>query len=135
MVENTPLQFKNFLSNHGIFHRLTCPHTSQQNGIVERKHRHILEMGLTLLAQSGLPPKYWVDSFLTSIFLINRLPSPVIHNESPCSKLFKKQPDYTFLRAFGCLCYPLLQPYAHNKLSFRSKPCIFLGYGSNQRGY
>jgi hypothetical protein len=135
MVENTPIQFKNFLSNYGIFHRLTCPHTSQQNGIVERKHRHILEMGLTLLAQSGLPPKYWVDSFFTSIFLINRLPSPVIHNKSPCSKLFKKQPDYTFLRAFGCLCYPLLQPYAHNKLSFRSKPCIFLGYGSNQRGY
>jgi transposase InsO family protein len=133
--EYCSLQFKDFLSRHGIFHRLTCPHTSQQNGIAERKHRHIMEMGLTLLAQSGLLPKHWVDSFLTSIFLINRLPSIAINNETPFSKLFKKHPDYTFLRAFGCLCYPLLHPYAHHKLSFRSKPCIFIGYGANQRGY
>ena len=41
--------FKQVLSDNGIFHRLSCPHTSQQNGLVERKHRHIVEMGLTLL--------------------------------------------------------------------------------------
>jgi hypothetical protein len=116
-------------------HRLTCPHTSQQNGIAERKHRHVMEMGLTLLAQSGLSPRYWVDAFLTSIYLINRLPSPVLQQESPFSKLFHHPPDYSTLRTFGCLCYPLLRPYATHKLSFRSKPCIFIGYGSNQKGY
>jgi hypothetical protein len=42
--------------------------------------RHILETDLTLLAQSGLPPNYWVDAFLTSIFFINRMPSLVIDN-------------------------------------------------------
>lgn len=47
----------------------------------------------------------------------------------------KREPDYTSLRAFGCLCYPLLCPYANHKLSFRSKPCIFIGYGGNQKGY
>jgi hypothetical protein len=114
---------------------LTCPHTSQQNSIAERKHRHIMEMGLTLLAQSGLSPKYWVDAFLTATFLINRLPSPVLQHESPFSKLFHHSPDYTSFRAFGCLCYPFLRPYANHKLSFRSKPCIFIGYGSNQNGY
>jgi hypothetical protein len=133
--EYTSALFKQFLSQHEIFHRLTCPHTSQQNGIAERKHRHIMEMGLTLLAQSGLSPKYWVDSFLTAIFLINRLPSPILKNESPFSKLFKKSLDCTNLKAFGCLCYHLLRPYANHKLSFRSKPCIFLGYGGNQCGY
>jgi hypothetical protein len=133
--EYTSALFKQFLSQHGIFHRMTCPHTSQQNGIAERKHRHIMEMGLTLLAQSGLSPKHWVDSFMTAVFLINRLPSPVLKNESPFSKLFKKSPDYTILKTFGCLCYPLLRPYANHKLSFRSKPCIFIGYGGNQRGY
>jgi hypothetical protein len=127
--------FKQFLTQHGIFHRLTCTHTSQQNGIAERKHRHIIEMGLTLLSQSGLSPKHWFDAFLTAIFLINRLPSPVLKNESPFSKLFKKSPDYTNLRTFGCLCYHLLRPYTTHKLSFRSKPCIFIGYGGNQCGY
>jgi hypothetical protein len=64
--EFTSNQFKHFLTTQGIYHRLTCPHTSQQNGIAERKHRHIQEMGLTLLAQSSLSPQYWVDAFLTS---------------------------------------------------------------------
>jgi hypothetical protein len=128
-------QFKHFLTQNGILHRLTCPHTSQQNGIAERKHRHIMEMGLTLLAQAGLSPKYWVDSFLTSIYLINRLPTPVLKNQSPFSKLFNRSPDYTTLRTFGCLCFPLLRPYANHKLSFRSKPCILLGYAANQKGY
>jgi transposase InsO family protein len=45
--EYTSTNFKQFLSQHGIFHCLTCPHTSQQNGIAKRKHRHILETGLT----------------------------------------------------------------------------------------
>jgi hypothetical protein len=42
--------FSKFLAYHGIFHRTTCPHTSQQNGIAERKHKHIIEIGLSLLA-------------------------------------------------------------------------------------
>lgn len=94
-----------------------------------------MEIGLTLLAQAGLSPKYWVDSFLTSIYLINRLPSSVLKNQSPFSKLFKRSPNYTILRTIGCLCYPLLRPYANHKLSFRSKPCILLGYATNQKGY
>jgi len=96
-------QFKDFVSQHGILHRLTCPHTSQQNGMVERKHRYIVELGLTLLAQSGLSSKFWVESFLTATFLINRLPTPILHNASPLSRLFSKPPDYTFLKSFGRL--------------------------------
>jgi hypothetical protein len=72
---------------------------------------------------------------LTAKFLINRLPTPILQNESPFFKLFGKQPDYSFLKSFGCLYYPLLRPYAAHKLSFRSKPCIFLGYATNHYGY
>jgi transposase InsO family protein len=41
--------FKQFFSDNGIFHRLSCPHTSQQNGFTERKHRHIMDMGFLFL--------------------------------------------------------------------------------------
>ena len=44
-----------FFITLGIIHRLFCPHTSKQNGFVERRHRHVVETGLTLLAQSGVP--------------------------------------------------------------------------------
>lgn len=69
-VEFKPL--KEFFNKHGILHRITCPHTSEHNGLVERKHRQIVETGLTLLAQAGLPLKFWPDVFSTSVYLINR---------------------------------------------------------------
>ena len=133
--EFTSNQFKTFLMTHGIHHRLTCPHTSQQNGIAEQKHRHIQEMRLTLLAQSALPPRYWVDSFLTSVFLINRLPTPVLKNQTPYFLLHNTEPKYMDLLIFGCACYPLLKPYNDHKLDFHSKQCLFLGYSNCQKGY
>jgi hypothetical protein len=126
-------QFQTFLTNHGILHRKSCPYTSQQNGLAERKLRHILETGLTLLAHSHLSNKYWVDAFLTAVYVINRLPTPSLNHKSPYFKLYHREPDYQKLRVFGCLCYPLLRPFGLHKLEYRSKPCIFLGY--NYAGY
>lgn len=39
----------------GVLHKVACPYTPQQNGRVERKNRHVVEMGLTLLAHSSTP--------------------------------------------------------------------------------
>jgi hypothetical protein len=133
--EYASMAFKHFTATHGILHRFTCPYTSEQNGISERKHRHITETALSLLAQSHLAPHYWVDAFLTAVYLINRLPTPVLQHQSPYFKLLQKQPDYSFLKTFGCACYPLLRPYIPHKLSFRSSKCVFLGYSSTQKGY
>jgi len=44
-----------YLSELGVIHRLYCPHTHHQNGVVERKHRHIVELGLSLLSHASLP--------------------------------------------------------------------------------
>lgn len=89
---------------------------------------HILETGLTLLAHSHLSNKYWVDAFLTSVYLINQLPTPILDNVSPFFKLHQKEPNYQQLKVFGCKCYPLLCPIGLHKLEFRSKPCLLLGY-------
>lgn len=61
----------------GIFYRLSCPHTHQQNGAVERKHRHLVETGLALLSHSSVPLVHWEDAFHTACYLINRLPTPI----------------------------------------------------------
>jgi transposase InsO family protein len=127
--------FSDFLALHGILHRRSCPHTAQQNGLAERKHRHLMEMGLSLLAQSHLPTLFWADAFLHSAYIINRLPTPLLSNESPYSKLFHRPPNYSLFRIFGCAAYPLLRPYLPHKLSFRSKQCIFLGFSPHHKGY
>uniref|UniRef100_A0A2N9EGE1 Integrase catalytic domain-containing protein n=1 Tax=Fagus sylvatica TaxID=28930 RepID=A0A2N9EGE1_FAGSY len=69
-------EFQSFCSSTGVLHQFTCPHISQQNGVAERKHRHIVDMGLTLMSQASLPLTFWPYAFSTSVFLINRLPSP-----------------------------------------------------------
>ncbi|KAM0014676.1 putative RNA-directed DNA polymerase [Helianthus debilis subsp. tardiflorus] len=123
------------LSSLGIVHRRSCPHTSAQNGTVERRHRHVVETGLALLAQSHLPQRFWHFAFETAVFLINRMPSRSNSNTSPFQHIFQRPPDYSFLRVFGCQCFPYLRPYNPHKMDFRSTPCIFLGYSPNHHGY
>ncbi|PRQ16309.1 putative RNA-directed DNA polymerase [Rosa chinensis] len=133
--EYTSAVFQSFLSNNGIAQQFSCPHTPEQNGMAERKHRHLIELTRTLFAQSSLPFKYWVEIVQTSVYLINRLPSSSLHFISPFEQLFNTAPDYNFLRAYGCLCFPWLKPYAAHKLDFRSRKCVFLGYSLYQKGY
>lgn len=127
--------FTSYLKDNGIGHRVTCPHTSEQNGIIERKHRHIVELGLTLIAHSSMPLVYWDDAFNTATYLINRLPTPVLDGQSPYEKLFGTKPDYKMHKIFGCLCFPHLRPFNNTKLQLRSTPCVFLGYSNQHKGY
>ncbi|KAL4587851.1 hypothetical protein LXL04_000725 [Taraxacum kok-saghyz] len=124
-----------FLKQHGIIHRVSCPHTQEQNGAIERRNRIIVEKGLTLLAQSYLPHVFWEHAFKTATYLHNRTITPILNYESPYQRLYQKIPDYAFLKTFGCLCYPYLRPYNSYKIDFWSKPCIFLGYSASHKGY
>jgi hypothetical protein len=133
--EYSKSEFQSFCSSNGILHQFSCPHTSQQNGIAERKHRHIVDMALTLISQSSLPLNFWPYAFSTAVFLINRLPSVSRQLVSPWECLFGSTPDYKSFRVFGCTCYPLLRPYSKHKLQPRSVPCVFLGYACNAKGF
>ena len=124
-----------YFQRTGIVHRVSCPHTSQQNGVAERKHRHLVETGLALLAHVSLPLCFWDEAFLTACYLINRMPTPVLQQDTPVHRLLKVQPNYSFLRTFGCACWPSLRKYNAHKLSFRSTMCVFLGYSSMHKGY
>jgi hypothetical protein len=86
----------------GITNRVSCPHAHQQNSAAERKHRHIVNVGLALLANAFLPLKYWDQAFLTATQLINILPSKVIDYVVPVERLLDEKNSYTSLRTFGC---------------------------------
>ncbi|XP_060965620.1 uncharacterized protein LOC133034535 [Cannabis sativa] len=127
--------FTDIVTQNGIVFQHSCPHTSEQNGRAERKHRHIVEMGLTLLAQASMPLKYWTDAFHTAVHLINRLPTTVLGGKSPYEVLFSKTPDYHTLKVFGPACFPCLRSYQTHKFQYHSVKCVNLGYSQAHKGF
>jgi hypothetical protein len=126
---------KIYLSVHDISHYTTAPHTPQQNGMSERRHCHLVETGLTLLTDAHMPLSYWPYAFQIAAYLINRMPTVTLNNQSLFEKLFNQRPNYLKLKQFGCLCYPLTWPYNKYKLKLKSKPCTFMGYSLSQNAY
>ena len=130
------IPFISFMSQHGILHQSSCAHIPQQNGVAERKNRHLIETACTLLLRYHVPFRFWGDVVLIACYLINRMPSFVLHDQIPHSLLFPDQPLY-FLppRVFGCTCFVHILTPGQDKLSAKATKCIFLGYSRLQKGY
>lgn len=133
--EFTDGPLKLLLQSKGITHQLSCSYTPQQNGVVERKHRHLLETARTLHLQSKLPDHYWGESVLCAAYLINRMPLKSIDLQTPFYRLYKTSPSLDHLRVYGCLCYVSTLKLNRDKFSPRSRPCVFIGYPAQHKAY
>ena len=129
-----------FLSKHGLLHHSSCVDSSQQNGILERKNRHLLEVGCSLLFTVDVPKKFWGDVILTTCFLINRQPYKILQFQTSISVLNKCFPQSRIFSELD-FCVFGWTSFVHNlspswsKLDLRSFRCVFLGYSFTQKGY
>lgn len=102
VVVNSPLLLVAVIIMELYIGRLVLIHHNKiQNGVSERKHKHLTEMALTLLAKSSMPLKYWDDAIRTSVYLVNCLPSHSLSLKSPFEILFHSPPNYSTLKVFG----------------------------------
>jgi hypothetical protein len=129
-----------YLLNQGIIHISSCVDTPQQNGVAERKNRHLLEVARSLMFSTNVPKHFWGEAVLTATYLINRMPSRVLKFQTPYQTLLTAFPHIKFLsnldpKIFGCSVFVHVHQTHRSKLDPRSIKCIFIGYSSNHKGY
>nr|AFP55546.1 gag-pol polyprotein [Rosa rugosa] len=131
--------FHEYFQHHGIIHQTSCPQTPEQNGVSERKNRHLLDMARSLLLSANMPKYLWGEAVLCASHLINRLPSAPLQGRVPLEVLsnYVSIPSSNTLpaRVFGCVAYVHLYKNQRSKLDARALKCVFVGYGSHQKGY
>ena len=127
--------FGAYLSSHGIIHQTTCPSTPSQNGVAERKNRHLLEVARSLMFQMNVPKYLWSEAVLTAAYLINRMPSRILGMKSPAELLLGQWEFKVPPKVFGCVCFVRDHRPSVGKLDPRAVKCVFVGYSSTQKGY
>ncbi|TYK01779.1 Cysteine-rich RLK (RECEPTOR-like protein kinase) 8 [Cucumis melo var. makuwa] len=129
-----------FLASKRLVHQNSCAYTPQQNGVAERKNRHLLEVARSFMLSTSLPSYLWGDVILTAAHLINRMPSRILHLQTPLECLQESYPSTRLvsevpLRVFGCTAYVHSFGPNQTKFTHRAQACVFVGYPPHQRGY
>nr|GEZ36990.1 integrase, catalytic region, zinc finger, CCHC-type, peptidase aspartic, catalytic [Tanacetum cinerariifolium] len=117
----------------GIFHQKSVPKTPQQNGVVERRNRTLVEAARTMLIFSKALMFLWAEAVATACYTQNRSLIHTHHNKTPYELVHNKKPYLTFLRIFGALCYPTNDNEDLGKLQPTVDIGIFVGYAPSRK--
>ncbi|GJT13919.1 retrovirus-related pol polyprotein from transposon TNT 1-94 [Tanacetum coccineum] len=115
----------------GITHEKTVLRTPQQNGVVERRNRTLVEAARTMLIFSKAPLFLWAEAVATACYTQNRSLIHTLHNKTPYELVHDKKPDLSFLRIFGALCYPTNDSEDLGKLKAKADIGFFVGPAPN----
>ena len=136
-LELTAGQMGVHLGSKGIVLQRTVAYSHQQNGKSEWYIRTIEEGGQALLADSGLPMSFWLDAVLTRQYLVNRLPtSTLLDNTTPFEAISGgRKPDLSHLHIWGCDCYVAIPDEIRGKAGAKRFRAIFVGYEERRVGW
>ncbi|GJX11882.1 retrovirus-related pol polyprotein from transposon TNT 1-94 [Tanacetum coccineum] len=133
-------EFKNqvlqeYFKSVGISHQASSVRTPQQNGVVERRNRTLVEAARTMLIFSRAPLFLWAEAIATACYTQNR---SIIHrrfDKTPYELINGRKPDISFLHVFGALCYPKNDREDIGKLGAKGDIGFFIGYSANSCAY
>ncbi|GJS96925.1 retrovirus-related pol polyprotein from transposon TNT 1-94 [Tanacetum coccineum] len=90
----------------GISHETSVARSPQQNGVVERRNRTLIEATGTMLIYAKASLFLWEEAVSTTCYTQNRSIIHLHHGKTPYELLHDKLPDLSFFHVFGALCYP-----------------------------
>jgi transposase InsO family protein len=126
--------FDEFCLEHGIDQQFSTPRVPQQNGVVERKNRTIVEMAIMMLDEHRTPRRFWVDAISNACYISNRIFLRLILHLTPFELRFGHKPSVSHLKPFSCKSFVLKHG---NLVKFESLSFdgILLGYSPHDRSY
>nr|GEW33821.1 Gag-Pol polyprotein [Tanacetum cinerariifolium] len=119
----------------GIFHETSVARSPQQNGVVERRNRTLIEAARTMLIYDQAPLFLWAEAVATACFTQNRSIIRLRHGKTPYELLHSKLLDLSFFHVFGALCYPINDSENLGKLQPEAYIGIFIGYAPTKKAF
>ncbi|GJX24266.1 putative ribonuclease H-like domain-containing protein [Tanacetum coccineum] len=126
-------EFKNSIMNQfckikGIKREFSVARTPQQNGVVKRKNRTLIEAARTMLVDSKLPTTFWVEAVNTACYVLNRVLVIKHHNKTPYELICGRPPLIDFMKPFGCPVTILNTREHLGKFDGKADEGYFVGY-------
>ncbi|GJV94283.1 retrovirus-related pol polyprotein from transposon TNT 1-94, partial [Tanacetum coccineum] len=94
-----------YFAQEGIKHQTSTARTPEQNGVVERWNRTLVEAARTMLSAAKVPLFFWAEAIATTCFTQNRSLVISRHEKTPYQIINGRKPSVRFFHIFGSLCY------------------------------
>ncbi|GJR94112.1 retrovirus-related pol polyprotein from transposon TNT 1-94 [Tanacetum coccineum] len=119
----------------GISHETLVVQSPQENGVIERRNRTLIEAARTMLIYVKAPLFLWAEAVATACYTQNRSIIRRRHRKTPYELLYDRKPDLSYLHVFGVLCYPNSNSEDLGKLQAKAYIGIFIGYAPKKKDY
>ncbi|GJW58229.1 retrovirus-related pol polyprotein from transposon TNT 1-94 [Tanacetum coccineum] len=124
-----------FFKEEGIEHQTSTPRTPEQNGVVERRNRTLVEAARTMLSASKLPLFFWAEAIATACYTQNRSIIIPTYEKMTYHIINDRKLSIKHLYIFGCTCYLTRDGENLDKMKEKGDPCILVGYSTQSKGY
>jgi hypothetical protein len=126
---------KDVCESAGIKRQFTAPYSPQQNGVVERRNRTVMEMARSLLKCMNVPGCFWGEAVNHSVYLLNRLPTKPMGYRTPFEGWHGKRPQLGHLKVFGCRANVRPAKPHLKKLEDRSVAMVYFGVEQGSKAH
>ncbi|GJT98735.1 putative RNA-directed DNA polymerase [Tanacetum coccineum] len=128
-------QFTTYCNETGLERHYTSPYSPQQNGVVERRNRTVLEMVRCNLKTMSMPDVLWGEAVTHSVYVLNRAHTKALKESTPYEMWTGRKPHVGHLRVFGCVAHMRVAKGHLKKLDERSMRLVHLGVEKGTKAY
>nr|GFA86557.1 hypothetical protein [Tanacetum cinerariifolium] len=124
-----------FFKEEGIEHQTSTARTPEQNGVVKRRNRTLVESARTMLSASKLYLFFWAEAISTACYTQNRSIIISNHEKTAYHIINDRKPSIKHLHIFGCICYLTKDDENLDKMKEKGDTCILVGYSNQSKGH